>query len=105
MDISTLTTDELQALITAASERLHALAVEHAQDVETRKGDISGAITALEALLGPEGAQPGTNSIREVLAYDDTTIEANAGLAFRLILQGMESLTSTVLDVARVVGD
>lgn len=104
MDLNTLTIEELAQLLRDATDVLNTKRAQAQADNDERREQITTAITNLEALLGPEGATPGTDSIREVLAYDDATIVANSGIAFRLILLGMESLTATTLDVARVVG-
>lgn len=37
--------------------------------------------------------------------YPDAVLQQHAGLAIRLVLEGMEILTATARDVARVVGE
>ena len=61
---------------------------------------------SLTDLLGPD--QPsaaGQGSIREMRLYPDAALHQHAGLAIRLVLEGMEILTATARDVARVVGE
>lgn len=102
-DISNLTSDELLALFQAANAAYHAKEAEAAADAETRRAQIYAAIASLEALLGQHDGTPGTDSIRDVLQYDDATMAANAGLAFRLAFTGLEQLTATLLNIAHVV--
>lgn len=102
-DISTLTLDELRDLIGDANSRYATL--EHTQQQETAdlRTQIDAAIAQLDALLGPEGAPPGTDSIRAVLAYSDAEMAANAGVAFRLTFAGLAEVTRITRDIASVV--
>lgn len=71
-----------------------------------RRARIGAAVKSLTALLGPD--QPsvaGQGSIREMRLYSDADLQQHAGLAIRLVLEGMEILTATARDVARVVGE
>lgn len=102
-DISGLSKQELQALIQAATTAYRDAETAEIDEVETRRRAVAGAISSLTAVLGPEGAAPSTTSIRGVLAHSDATITQNAALAHRLMLQGLEAVTASLLDVAHVV--
>jgi hypothetical protein len=102
-DISGLTLEELRDLAQAASLAAIQAEADRDDDRDAAKVKISQAIASLEALLGPEGAAPSTNSINGVLAFTDAQMAANAGLAFRTTFIGLKALTKTVLDLARVV--
>ena len=72
---------------------------------QQRRQRIAQAVDSLTALLGPD--QPsaaGQGSIREMRLYPDAALHQHAGLAIRLVLEGMEILTATARD-ARVVGE
>jgi len=104
-DISKLTLEELRQL-----QQLTALATAQASaDRESvdvaKRAKIGQAIASLNALLGPEGAAPETNSINGVLAFTDAQMAANAGIAFRLAFTGLKELTKTVLDIAYVAAN
>lgn len=79
-----------------------------AADADTkaqRKQRIAAAEATLVALLGPDKATAGQGSIREMRLYPDAALHQHAGLAIRLVLEGMEILTATARDVALVVGE
>lgn len=105
IDLSQLSVSELQELINRASDAKFQAENDAKNEAETRKVRIKEAAGRLEALLGPADAKPGVTSIREVLAYGEDTIKANPGVALVLILQGMEQLTSTTLDLARTISE
>jgi hypothetical protein len=102
-DIANLSKDELTELITTANLAYQKTLVEDKVSVAEKKIEIGEAIAELQALLGPEGASPSLNSIRGVLGFTDQQLAENSGLAFRLILLGMEQLTKTTLDLAEVI--
>ena len=103
MDISNLSIAEIEALFTQLSERLNQLRAEAAtEDAERREG-IEAAQAQLAALLGPEGAAPGTSSIRAVRGYSAQVMGENAGIALELAFTGLEMLTKTVADIAAVI--
>lgn len=110
--LADLTPEQTRELLTALSTHLAQLEQANAEETETRRGDITGAVTALEGLLGPanpdrpsmERLQAGDVSIREVNTFTAEELGAHAGLALKLILSGMDVLTGTTLDVARVIG-
>lgn len=101
-DISNLTATEL-SLLSQQVAVLHKQ-TEAAEETlrETRRQQIQAAIASLDALLGPVGGPATLTSIRGVQAFTDAQMAANAGLAFRLVFQGMEILTKTTLDLAKV---
>jgi len=104
-DISNLTLEELRQLQQlAALAAIQSEADRDEMDVATRV-KIGTAIASLQALLGPEGAAPATNSINGVLAFTDAQMAANAGLAFRLAFTGLKELTKTVLDIAYIAAN
>lgn len=96
--------DELRALIVEASQALAVTEAAAAQAQVDRRVRIAATIGKLDALQGPEDAGPGTGSIRAVRGYDGQTMVENAAVALPLIFEGLEILTSTVLDLARVIG-
>lgn len=102
-DISSLTTAELAELSRLVALR-HAetLADDRTLD-EQRRAAIGEAIATLTTLLGPENATANLNNIRGVLQFTNEQMAANSGIAFRLIFQGMQILTETTLEVAKVL--
>ena len=107
MDLSHITTPaEAEALMQAVAE-LYQRLQQTAADADTaRRARIGAAVKSLTDLLGPD--QPsaaGQGSIREMRLYPDAVLQQHAGLAIRLVLEGMEILTATARDVARVVGE
>ena len=105
-DLTTLTDpDEIAAWMTAAAVRMQELRESAEQTEADRRAAITQAKTALRTLLGPKGAPAGTGSIRAVAAYDDATIAQHQRIFNRLVLQCLEALADTQLDVAEVVGD
>lgn len=102
-DISNLTTAELLELFQKVDVAYNAKAAQDAADNAVRRANIQSAITALETVLGPAGSGKNTNNIRGILAYTDTEMAANAGIAFRRAFQGLEQLAVTMLDVAHVL--
>lgn len=111
-DITALTLEELQQLITAATQALYAKQEAEKTEQEQRRARIAAAIAANTALLGPEGSAPydpatGANeTINGVLAHDTedhAVLAQHAGLALSLILRAMKVDVSTGLDIARVI--
>lgn len=102
-DIEGLSLAELRSLANAISAQASVLEAQAVEEEKSQRDAVTGAIASLEALLGPENAAPGTDSIRAVLAFGDDAIRANASQAVPLIVHGMEQLTATVLGLARVV--
>lgn len=106
MDLSHITTPaEAEALMQAVAE-LYQRLQQAAADTDAARRARIGAVKSLTALLGPD--QPsaaGQGSIREMRLYPDADLHQHAGLAIRLVLEGMEILTATARDVARVVGE
>lgn len=105
IDLSKLSVTELQELINKASDAKFQAENAAKNEAEERKVRLSEAATTLAGLLGPEGSEPGVSSIRAVLAYGEATIQAKPGVAVFLILQGMELLTATTLDLARTISE
>ena len=106
IDYSALTLSEISQILTEASEAYRAREVSDAPSDQQRRQRIAQAVDSLTALLGPD--QPsaaGQGSIREMRLYPDAALHQHAGLAIRLVLEGMEILTATARDVARVVGE
>lgn len=107
MDLSHITTPaEADALMQAVAELYQRLQQAAADTDAARRARIGAAVKSLTALLGPD--QPsaaGQGSIREMRLYPDAALQQHAGLAIRLVLEGMEILTATARDVARVVGE
>ncbi len=104
MDLSHITTPaEAEALMQAVAELYQRLQQAAADTDAARRARIGAAVKSLTALLGPD--QPsaaGQGSIREMRLYPDAVLQQ---LAIRLVLEGMEILTATARDVARVVGE
>ena len=103
IDYSALTLSEISQILTEASEAYRAREVSDALSDQQRRQRIAQAVDSLTALLGPD--QPsaaGQGSIREMRLYPDAVLQR---LAIRLVLEGMEILTATARDVARVVGE
>ena len=106
IDYSALTLSEISQILTEASEAYRAREASDALADQQRRQRIAQAVDSLTALLGPD--QPsaaGQGSIREMRLYPDAALHQHAGLAIRLVLEGMEILTATARDVARVVGE
>lgn len=107
MDLSHITTPaEAEALMQAVAELYQRLQQAAADTDAARRARIGAAVKSLTALLGPD--QPsaaGQGSIREMRLYPDAVLQQHTGLAIRLVLEGMEILTATARDVARVVGE
>lgn len=107
MDLSHIATPaEAEALMQAVAELYQQLQQAAADTDAARRARISAAVQSLTDLLGPD--QPsaaGQGSIREMRLYPDADLHQHAGLAIRLVLEGMEILTATARDVARVVGE
>ena len=107
MDLSHIATPaEAEALMQAVAELYQQLQQAAADTDAARRARIGAAVKSLTDLLGPD--QPsaaGQGSIREMRLYPDAALHQHAGLAIRLVLEGMEILTATARDVARVVGE
>lgn len=111
-DITTLTLEELQQLIVAATDVLRARQDAERSEEEQRRVAIGDAIATLEALLGPEGSPPydpatgAHETINGVLAHDTedhAVLAQNAGLALSLILRALKVDVGTGLNIARVI--
>ena len=106
IDYSALTLSEISQILTEASEAYRAREVSDALSDQQRRQRIAQAVDSLTNLLGPANPQaPGQGSIREMRLYPDADLHQHAGLAIRLVLEGMEILTATARDGARVVGE
>lgn len=107
MDLSHITTPaEAEALMQAIAELYQRLQQAAADTDAARRARIGAAVDSLTALLGPgQPSAAGLGSIREMRLYPDAALHQHAGLAIRLVLEGMEILTATARDVARVVGE
>lgn len=102
-DITTLTPDQLRALLSQASSRLEQLARDEA-DTETQlRNDIADTLTDLDALIG-DGDPKGTGSIVAVRQYTGEEMAAAAHVALPLAFHGLETLARATRDIARVVG-
>lgn len=103
MDVSSLTLEETETLISQAHARIEQirLASRTAQDERTTR--IEDSIEALDQLLGAEDAEPGVDSIRAVRGYTGEDMAANAAVAFPLAFEGLEILTRVVRDVASTI--
>jgi hypothetical protein len=94
---------ELRQLVQQASEAYRGALAADRDAYEARFTAIDSAIGQLTSLLGPAGAPAGQGSIRAMRGYDEQTLAQHAGLALSLVLQGMEILTATTLDLATIV--
>jgi len=103
MDVSNLTVAEAEALIQQLRLRIEQLRIEERDEQTERTARIGAAISELDALLGPEGAAPGVDSIRAVRGYDGQTMADNAAIAFPLAFQGLEILADVVRDIASML--
>lgn len=103
IDTTTATADDIvTALQQLNAAHQQAVAEQQQEDADLRT-QIDAAISQLTTLLGTEDAPPGADSIRAILAADDATIATNSVLAIRLAFVGLQQLTSTTRDIARVV--
>ena len=103
MDVTQLTEAEVQELMGQLSLRLEQLRVE-ARDSQTERAErITAAIGTLDALLGAEDAEPGTDSIRAVRGYTGEVMAEHAAIALPLAFQGLEILTTVVRDLAATI--
>lgn len=102
-DLTNLTLDEVRELIGTLNNLYAQLVAEQSTERDQRRIDIGGAITALDTLLGAVDGEPGTSDIRAIRRYDVQTMGENAGLALSLAFEGLEILTSTILDIAHVI--
>lgn len=106
IDYSAMTLSEIGQILTEASEAYRAREVSDALSDQQRRQRIAQAVDSLTALLGPADPQtPGLGSIREMRAYPPEMLQEHAGIAIAKLLEGLEILTATVRDVARVVGE
>ena len=105
-DPSTITDRaELDELIKAAYARDLELQQQQADSDQQRRQRITQAVDSLTALLGPADPQaPGLGSIREMRAYPPEMLQEHSGVAIARLLEGLEILTATTRDLARVVG-
>lgn len=94
---------ELRQLVQQASEAYRGALAADRDAYEARFTAIDAAIAQLTNLLGPANAPAGQGSIRAMRGYDEKTLAQHSGLALALILQGMEILTATTLDLATIV--
>lgn len=102
-DLTNLTKEELFELISVANNSYILRQQSEAEEENNRKVIIADAIQDLNDLLGPEGGPANQTTIRGVLAYGDSVIAANPGQAAVLAIKGLEILTETVLEIAKVV--
>ena len=106
IDYSALTLSEISQILTEASEAYRAREASDALSDQQRRQRIAQAVDSLTNPLGPANPQaPGQGSIREMRLYPDAALQQHAGLAIRLVLEGMEILTATARDVALIVGE
>jgi len=105
MDITALSKEEIEELIRQADQRLAQFRLDEHNAQNARTIRIEDSITALDGLLGPEGAKPGIDSIRAVLGFDGKTMVANAAIALPLAFQGLEILTKVVRDIATTIAN
>lgn len=93
----------MRELLSKLQLRLEQLRIE-ARDSQTERTErITGAITALDTLLGAEHAEPGVDSIRAVRGFDGQVMADNAEVALPLAFQGLEILTTVVRDLAATI--
>ena len=104
-DISNLSVAELQALMAQAQTLAAQKALQEQAERDLAQLTVNSAVATLTGLLGPENAEPGTDSIRAVLAFGTDAIKANVQEAVPLILEGLRILTETTLALARVQQD
>ncbi|MGO3147076.1 MAG: hypothetical protein ACTIJ6_05285 [Leucobacter sp.] len=100
-----LTQSEIEDLMRQMHARIEQIHLEARTVQDARTGRIEDSITALDALLGPLDAAPGTDSIRAVRQYDGLTMADNAAVAFPLILHGLEILATTTRDIANTIAN
>ena len=106
MDLSHITTPaEAEALMQAVAELYQRLQQAAADTDAARRARIGAAVKSLTDLLGPDQPSAAGQGSREMRLYPDAALQQHAGLAIRLVLEGMEILTATARDVARVVGE
>ena len=104
MAFDTLTPDELKVLISQASAKLSEIEQAQIQAKIDLRASIAATVATLDALIGPDNAPPGTDSITAVLGYDGPTMAQHASVTLPLIMQGMSILARATRDLARVVG-
>lgn len=103
MDVTQLTEAEVRELLSQLQLRLEQLRIE-ARDTQTERTErITGAITALDTLLGAEDAAAGVGSIRAVRGYPGEVMAEHAAVALPLAFQGLEILTTVVRDIAATI--
>lgn len=100
MDINELSREELEVLLRQVYARIEQLELDERDAQRDRTDRISEAVSALDTLLGPVDAQPGTGSIRAVRGYDGATMAQHAEVALPLAFQGLEMLADVVHDIA-----
>lgn len=94
---------QLQELVSLVVTQISTLESSAKDDIRIAKEAVINARATLESLQGPVDATPGTNSIRAVLAYGDDFIVANASQAVPLIVHGMETLTTVMIDITKAL--
>ena len=112
IDLTAITSlADMHAALVQVTEAYQALQRAQAEEHATRRARLAGTVGTLEDLLGAEGASPydpagdAPPTIRSVGAHTPEVMAANAGIALDLILSGLEVLTATVLDLARLVAE
>lgn len=98
-----MTLAEIQDLITAANAEYHSRYYERQEEVQAIRDNISTTILAIETLLGPETTEPSLDHIRGVQNYSGADMAEHAAVSLPLAFQGLETLTETVLKLAKIV--
>ena len=99
-NVNQWTEQEWDQIIAAIQQAKVAKEIERQQEAEALLSNIGGAISSVQALIGPDNPTvPGLNSLTEIQLYTNAQMAANAGQALRLTFMGMEILARAVEDM------
>lgn len=105
INTDSMSLEDLAAAIQQLNQAYYQRQAQQQADADQKRTDVADAISALDALLGPETGDPGIDSIRDIRRFDQQTMADNAGLALDLAFTGLEILTATVRDIAHVIAN
>lgn len=111
MDMQNLTPEELAQLIADAQTEYAQRQADQVQAEADAKAAITASVAPIQEMVGtPEDAPYNPESTADptlysLLAHTDQVLADNAGLAFRLILQGMLIQSQAQIATAVVTGE
>jgi len=101
-DLTNVTLEERRTLQIVLAQLIEAEEQAAAAEERALRESIAATVGTLDALIGPDDAVPGLDSLTAVRKYDAATMGANAGLGLDLAFLGIDVLARAVRDLARV---